>query len=231
MKQENSFLGYVLHRRPYRETSYLVDFFTLEQGCIRAVARGVKNSKSDKKSLLQPFQPLHVSFTGKGELQNLKRVESAGPTLMLVGKPMFCAMYLNELVTRLLPSGMASDSVFHAYQNALQAMYANEDMEWVLRQFEFCLFDELGVLPDFSTDAQSSEPLNENSHYVLIPEVGFTEFHPNMSKLQLFPGRILIALADGELTPQTKKVAKVLVRLLLAPLIGNKPLKSRELFS
>ncbi|MEC8417605.1 MAG: recombination protein O N-terminal domain-containing protein, partial [Pseudomonadota bacterium] len=43
--------AYVLHRRPYRETSYIVDFFTLEEGRISAVAKGVKNSKSDKKSL------------------------------------------------------------------------------------------------------------------------------------------------------------------------------------
>lgn len=231
MKSDNSYLGYVLHRRPYRETSYLVDFFTLELGCIRAVARGVKNSKSDKKSLLQPFQPLTASFAGKGELQSLRKVESAGPTLMLVGKPMFCAMYLNELIARLLPTGMASDSVFHAYQSALQLLLTGDDIEWVLRQFEFCLFDELGVLPDFSTDAQSGLPINEQCNYVLIPELGFTEYHSGMSKLQPFPGRMLMALANGETDVQTKKVAKVLVRLLLAPLIGNKPLKSRELFS
>ena len=43
--------AFVLHRRPYRETSYIVDFFTLQEGKISAVAKGVKNSKSDRKSL------------------------------------------------------------------------------------------------------------------------------------------------------------------------------------
>ena len=63
--------AFVLHRRPYRETSYIVDFFTLQEGKISAVAKGVKNSKSDRKSLLQPFQPLNVQLAGKSDLKNL----------------------------------------------------------------------------------------------------------------------------------------------------------------
>lgn len=61
--------AYVLHRRPYREASYIVDFFTLEEGRVSAVAKGVKNSKSDKKSLLQPFQHLRLQLSGKSELK------------------------------------------------------------------------------------------------------------------------------------------------------------------
>ena len=43
--------GFVLHRRSYRETSYLTDLFTLELGKVSAVARGVRGNKGDKKSL------------------------------------------------------------------------------------------------------------------------------------------------------------------------------------
>ena len=101
--------AYVLHRRPYRETSYIVDFFTLEEGRVSAVAKGVKNSKSDKKSLLQPFQHLRLQLSGKSELKNLRHVESVSPSINLVGTALFCAMYVNELTNRVMPAGLASD--------------------------------------------------------------------------------------------------------------------------
>ena len=111
--------AYVLHRRPYRETSYIVDFFTLEEGRVSAVAKGVKNSKSDKKSLLQPFQHLRLQLSGKSELKNLRHVESVSPSINLVGTALFCAMYVNELTNRVMPAGLASDGVHNAYENAL----------------------------------------------------------------------------------------------------------------
>ena len=77
--------GFLLHKRSYRETSYLTDLFTLELGKVSAVARGVRGNKSDKKSLLQSFQPLFLSVSGKHELRNLNQLESAGAMLNLVG--------------------------------------------------------------------------------------------------------------------------------------------------
>ena len=144
--------AYVLHRRPYRETSYIVDFFTLEEGRVSAVAKGVKNSKSDKKSLLQPFQHLRLQLSGKSELKNLRHVESVSPSINLVGTALFCAMYVNELTNRVMPARLASDGVHNAYENALLSLRDESDIEVTLRQFEFALLDEMGLLPDFTTD-------------------------------------------------------------------------------
>jgi DNA repair protein RecO (recombination protein O) len=84
--------GFLLHRRSYRETSYLTDLFTLELGKISAVARGVRGNKGDKKSLLQSFQLLLLSVSGRHELRNLNQLESAGPRLQLGGNQLFSAM-------------------------------------------------------------------------------------------------------------------------------------------
>ena len=146
--------AYVLHRRPYRETSYIVDFFSLEEGRISAVAKGVKNSKSDKKSLLQPFQHLRLQLSGKSDLKNLRHVESVAPSISLTGTALFCAMYVNELTNRIMPQGLASDGVYSAYEAALLALRDEADIEVTLRQLEFALLDEMGLLPDFTSDVE-----------------------------------------------------------------------------
>ena len=95
----NSWLNaYVLHRRPYRETSFIVDFFTLELGRVSAVARGVRSAKSDRRSLLQPFQALRVQLSGKSDLKNLTQLESNGALRMLTGNALYCALYVWTLM-------------------------------------------------------------------------------------------------------------------------------------
>lgn len=225
--------AFVLHRRAYRETSYIVDFFTLEQGKVSAVAKGVRNSKSDKKSLLQPFQALKLQLAGKSDLKNLRHVESTAPSINLVGTPLFCAMYLNELTNRIMPAGLASEAVFEAYEQALTALFNDDDIEITLRKFELSLLDEMGLLPDFTEDVEYEMPIEAEKHYVLQPEFGFCALPddvPNGYTRKGLPGSALLALAQGEFTPMSKRVAKVLCRDLLKPLIGDKPLKSRELF-
>nr|WP_283622862.1 DNA repair protein RecO [Alteromonas macleodii] len=225
--------AYVLHRRPYRETSYIVDFFTLEEGRVSAVAKGVKNSKSDKKSLLQPFQHLRLQLSGKSELKNLRHVESVSPSINLVGTALFCAMYVNELTNRVMPAGLASDGVHNAYENALLSLRDNSDIEVTLRQFEFALLDEMGLLPDFTTDVEYELPIEETGSYHFHIDAGFVRLPDDMAGprgMRGFPGQALLSLSQGEFTPLSKKVAKVLCRDLLKPLIGDKPLKSRELF-
>ena len=225
--------AYVLHRRPYRETSYIVDFFTLEEGRISAVAKGVKNSKSDKKSLLQPFQHLRLQLSGKSELKNLRHVESVSPSINLAGTALFCAMYVNELTNRIMPAGLASDGVYNAYENALLSLRDENDIEVTLRQFEFALLDEMGLLPDFTTDVEYEMPIVESGSYHFQMDAGFIRLPEDAAGargMRGLPGQALLSLSQGEFTPLSKKVAKVLCRDLLKPLIGDKPLKSRELF-
>lgn len=225
--------AFVLHRRPYRETSYIVDFFTLEEGKISAVAKGVKNSKSDRKSLLQPFQPLNVQLVGKSDLKNLRSVESAAAYLPLTKTPLFCAMYINEVTNRIMPPGLASEPLYQAYTQALQKLNAEDaesNIEATLRQFERALLEEMGLMPDFTYDVEWEEPIQPEYHYCLQAEHGFCRQVEGQGGGRSFPGQALIDLAEHVYTPLSKKVAKVLFRELLKTLLGDKPLKSRELF-
>ncbi|MEW9799008.1 DNA repair protein RecO [Alteromonas sp. CYL-A6] len=221
--------AFVLHRRPYRETSYLVDLFTRQAGKISVVAKGVRNSKSDKKSLLQPFQPLRVQCRGKSSLKNLSLVESHGRALMLTGNALFCGMYVNELTNRIMPPELVSEALFETYNATLTDLVSTSSIEISLREFEFAMLSDMGLMPDWTIDGQSGDAVEPGAFYQYISEVGVVRTQ-DVSLPHRIAGETLLALADGQWQEDTRRAAKLLSRAILAPLLGNKPLKSRALF-
>jgi DNA repair protein RecO (recombination protein O) len=219
----------VLHRRSYRETSYMMDFFTLENGIVRAIAKGVRGARSDRRSLLQPLQPLKIQLTGKTELKTLKQVEANGSALRLQGHGVFCAMYLNELINRVIPAGVECEDLYHAYLHSLEQLADTSRVEVVLREFEFALLTELGVMPDWSLDVGSGTAIEPGLHYQFIAEQGFTSGQSS-GRGFTYSGRDIIALGEQQWTNTSLRAAKQLCRHALHPFVGNKPLKSRELF-
>src|SRR5579864_2653859 len=95
--------AFVLHQYPWRETSRIVEIWSREHGRMGLVARGVRRPKSPYRGVLQPFMPLLMSWSQRGELGNLSAAEMAGPRPALRGRPLLAAYYLNELLLKLLP--------------------------------------------------------------------------------------------------------------------------------
>jgi len=224
--------AYVLHTRPYRDTSMLVDFITPQFGRITAVARGVRSRKSPKRNLLNPFTRLLISFQGKADLKLLTHFEAEGAHFSLVAKHLFSGFYLNELLVRLLPELDSHPAAYDLYEKSLQALTAQKDLEPVLREFELQLLVELGYGIDFTSDSQSGGFISKELNYCLDTQAGF---YPALSETPLnrqFSGRHIYAISQGELSDSdVKQTAKRITRELLKPLLGNKPLMSRELFS
>ena len=78
--------AFVLHARAWRETSLLLDVLSRDHGRIGLVARGVRSARSrTPRSLLQPFAPLQLGWSGRGELSTLNSAEAAGAALPLSG--------------------------------------------------------------------------------------------------------------------------------------------------
>ena len=75
--------GYVLHLRPYRETSAIAEILTLEHGRIGAVVRGLKKKRPNQS--LQPFQRYVLTWRGQRELVNLSAWEPDDRGLRLQG--------------------------------------------------------------------------------------------------------------------------------------------------
>lgn len=227
--------GFLLHRREYRETSYLCDFFSLELGKVSAIAKGVRGSKGDKKSLLQPFQPLLFSVSGKHELHNLNQLESWSGTLRLSGHHLFSAMYINELLNRLLPKEVSHPEIFDLYKHSLELLQDESPIEPSLRQFETSLLNDLGYGFDLQTVYDTGEYVESGGEYCLVLEQGIQKIDKQSSNSSImssnrFSGDALLQMSQQHWTVASLKCAKQINRMALSQLLGRKPLKSRELF-
>lgn len=227
--------AYVLHRRPFQNTSLLVDFFTYDYGLVRAVAKGARREKSRYRALLQLFQPLLVSVTGKGEVKTLTAVESNVSAINLRGERLFSGLYINELLSRLLQNQEEHTALYGNYQETLVALQGEQGIEPLLRRFELKLLAELGYAINLAEDCESHLPINPDGIYRFIPDVGFqTRSLSGSATLgnSEFMGSDLIALRNLDIeTSSSAQAAKRLLRLALAAHLGDKPLHSRTLFA
>lgn len=217
-------VAHVLHTRPYKETSALVDFFT-PQGRLRAVLRGARGRAG---SLARPFIPLELELRGKGELKTVARLDAAGQPLWLTGDALFSGLYLNELLQRMLPADDPQPELFEVYARTLAALAAGRPLEPLLRAFEWCLLRELGYGFALDVDIQG-RAIEATALYRLLPDTGLEPvagFQPGV-----FHGQQLLAMAEADWSqPGALSAAKRLMRQALAPHLGSRPLASRELF-
>lgn len=225
--------GFVIHSRPYRDTSLLLDLFTQDYGRIRAVAKGVRRSDKAGRGILQLFQPLTLQFYGKRDLLGLKQVDATGPAFRLLGKCLLSGLYLNELLVRTLTNSDGCLSLYQHYLMTLSVLSETVDPEPCLRAFEQCLLSSLGYGLSLSVDALSGETVAPDAYYFFEPDKGVT-FAPGAALQQAkyrFLGAHLLAIDAAAFNePAVRRDAKRLFRLALAPLLGHKPIKSRELF-
>ena len=224
---------FVLHSRPYRDTSAIVEIFTAEHGRLSAVARGVRRQgkKGGRSGLLQPFVPLLVSLSGRTELKTLGAVESAGPPLALGGESMFSGMYLNELLVRLLHRHDPHPELFAAYSDALRALAGAGAPDPVLRPFELFLLQELGYNLVLDVDGGTGAALAPQQRYRFHPEQGLVAVTGDVPRgVGTYPGADLLLLAKGDFEGTARTTAKRLLREVLRYHLGDAPLRSRELF-
>ena len=223
--------AYILHTRPYRDTSMLVDVITRDAGRIGLVVRGVRSRKTPKRNLLNPFTRLLISYQGKTDLKLLTHFEAESVPLSLNGNYLFSGFYLNELILRLLPEMDAHEDLFFFYERSLQELSQQKDLEPILRKFELQLLESLGYGVNFGLDAISGMPVSSATHYCLDPAQGFYCADENVPANFQFSGQHICAIAENDFSAtEVKQTAKRITRILLKPLLGSKPLMSRELF-
>ncbi|RRJ85150.1 DNA repair protein RecO [Aestuariirhabdus litorea] len=224
--------AFLIHARPYRETSLIADLFTEEQGRVSVLFKGVRGGRARHKGLLQPFGRLLVSWQGQRELKTATDVEAAATPIRLQGHYLFCALYVNELLQRLLQPQDPHPELFTLYTRLLQSLDEAADLEPTLRAFELQLLELMGYGLPLEAEAISGAALVAEGYYQYDPEAGFFSVLPGSGeRSQVYRGEMLLALARGELhSPEQRLAAKRLMRHALAHLLGGRPLRSRELF-
>lgn len=165
--------AHVLHRRPFRETSVIVELLTRDHGRVSGVVRGARGAGRRARPI-EPFSEVVVAWRGRGELVNILRHESVA-VRRLSGERLFAGLYVNELLVRLLDRADPAGALFHRYADALSALADGDDTAGVLRCFERSLLDELGYGLAFDIDIRNGRPIDRRLRYDVVVGEGFRE--------------------------------------------------------
>lgn len=222
--------AYVIHTKPFRDTSLLVDCYTQQFGRIALIAKGARSNKSHQRSLLQPFHLLSISWQGRGSLKTLIGAESLGLHCTLEKHFLYSGLYINELFLHLLATEDTSETLFERYHELLVQLDNKEPLEPTLRKFEFDFLQELGYGIDFFNNAYTGEPLEPHKRYTYILGQGFIEAEKDSKALHI-SGALIKRMAENNFeNKEALKPAKYLTRLSIDALLEGKSLKSREFF-
>lgn len=226
--------AYVLHHRPYRDSSLLLEMFTPEYGRVGLVARGARAAKSRLHGVLQPFQPLLVSWVGRGELATLCGAEAHGMTQRLNGRSLISGFYLNELLLRLLTRHDAHPALFDIYRETLHRI--SDEEQRALRIFEKHVLKEIGYALVLDHEAEKGAPIEPDKMYTYRLERGPVLYPALCPAVEgqgvgmVLRGASLLSLMHEELRDeQALREIKPLMRAALALYLGGKPLQSRAL--
>lgn len=197
------------------------------------VARRVRGKRSSLQSMLQPFRPLLVSWRGRGPLYSLQQVEPNGAMLQLTGINLISGFYANELLVRLLHHEENYPALYATYQLLLQQLAdrcEGNELQWLLRQFELRLLNELGYGLNLQYEAEQGQEILPQQRYHYLPDQGALSWRGEDFPGVVVHGATLLGLAKGEIEgAQARGESKRLIRAILTGLLGGKPLHSREL--
>lgn len=218
--------GYLLHHRPYRDTSRILEVFTREHGRLTLFARGVRGPRSKLAPILQPFRALLLSWSGRGESPQLTGAEAAGESLPLPSGALMSGFYLNELLLKLTTRHDPHPDLFDDYHRTLEALKAGEPLERTLRLFEKRLLESLGYGLALGTEAASGRAVAEATYYHFRPAAGLV---PTVAEAPgSVSGRSLLSLEREELgTPEALEDARRVLRAALEQCLEGRELVTR----
>lgn len=223
--------AYVLHARAFRETSLILEVLSRDYGRAAMVARGAKGPKSKWRNLLQPFRPLLISWNARGELGTLTAADQVAAPPGLHQEALYCGLYLNEVLLRLLHRNDPHPEVFERYRVVLSGLASEESTQALLRVFEKHLLDSIGYGLILDHEFQTGEALCDEAWYEYQPDRGPRRIASNTEpNRRMISGKSLRALQEEIFDDESLQQLKSTMRGVMRHHLGEKPLKSFELF-
>jgi DNA repair protein RecO (recombination protein O) len=218
--------GYVLHHRPYRDTSRILDVITREHGRLSLFARGVRGPKAKLAAVLQPFRLLLLSWSGRGEAAQLIGAENGGGEVGLPSRSLMSGFYLNELLLKLTTRHDPLPALFDAYHDAVSALRVSAPVDRALRLFEKHLLETTGYGLELATETQNGRSIEGTAYYQFRPSHGLC------LSVADAPGAIagssVLALASGELDDRRSlEDSRRILQTALGELLEGRELATR----
>jgi DNA repair protein RecO (recombination protein O) len=224
--------AYVLHHRPYRDTSRILELFTRDYGRVSVFARGARSARKSGTaltSILQPFNRLLISWSGKGEAGQLTAAEFDGAVSILPPDRLVSGFYLNELLLKLFARHDSHPEVFSLYGATLDALKVDAEGVRPLRLFEKRLLDALGYGLALEREVDADRPLDARYAYRYRPDRGAMRLDGVAEGVDIFSGRTLLAVAREDFSdPAVCAEARVLLRAALDLCLDGKELRTRQ---
>ncbi len=220
--------AFILHHRPFRDSSQILDIISREHGKLSLVARGSRGAKSRLRGILRPFMPLSMSWFLKSDLGTLTGAEVNGAPLSLSGDALLSGYYVNELVLHFLHRHDPQPDIFDLYAHTIQSLAAAESIAACLRHFEIDLLRQIGYALNFDHESASRQALQADQNYEYRIEQGPVTVNKTEGSL-VFSGSQLTAIGAQEFDdPDTLRAASRLMREVISFHLGGKELKSRK---
>lgn len=222
--------AWILHHRPFRDTSQILDILSRAHGRLAVVAKGSRGAKSRLRGILRPFLPLRLSWVIRADLGTLTGAELNGAPLSLSGEALISGYYVNELILKLTHRHDPQPEIFKAYGSTIERLVGATDVTPWLRQFEMELLRMLGYALNLDHDTHSRESLVPGQRYEYRAGHGPVPIgdHRRNGPL-IFTGAELVAIGKQQFTDRAvlNKAGKLLKHVIAYHLDGIE-LKSRK---
>lgn len=220
--------AFVLHHRPFRDSSQILDLLTQDHGKIAVVARGSRGSRSRLAGVLRPFLPLKVSWVAKSDLGTLTGAEATGAPSGLRGDALLSAYYVNELVLHFLHRHDPQPEIYDLYSQAIQGLCGANNVAACLREFELEFLSLLGYAINLDREAGTHDPVVPERNYDYRVEEGPVPVDRTEGSM-VFSGTVLLAIAAGRFDDaDVLRAANRLLREVVGFHLGGKELQSRK---
>lgn len=225
--------AYVLHHRPYRDTSRIVELLTRDHGRLTVFARGVRGSKSGWAAALQSFQPLLVSWSGKGDAGQLTGAELVGEPRALIASRLMSGFYINELLLKLLHQHDPHPEIHHLYEQTISSLNTAADQLITLRLFEKHLLHALGFGLLLDAETLNGTAVQPACCYRYVVESGPVKMDAEADASKgVYHGAALLALSRDDLSdPQHCQAVRYLLRAALDRALEGRTLQSRVIMT
>jgi DNA repair protein RecO (recombination protein O) len=219
----------ILHVRPWRETSLLVEALSRDHGRIGLVARGVRGGKKHvQRAALHPLQHVRLDYRPGGELASLHQTEAIDAAPRLDGERALAGLYVHELVLRLLPRQDPHPELYLRLLELREQLAGTPRLAWELRRFERDLLDLLGFCPRLDEDGEG-RALEPDARYRLDAEHGLQAVAGGRNADAL-SGADWLAYAQDRCPPEAALPAlRRAMREAIAAHLGGRGLSSWEL--
>ena len=156
------------------EADRIITLLTLEDGKIRAIAKGVRRPRSRIGGSVEPFAELDLVLARGRTLDVITQVSVAHAWLRLRDRleSTATAWYVGELADRAVEERAGAHPVYGLLRRACQLLDDGMAPGRVARWFESGLADALGVRPELDRCVECHRVLEEHDTFRWVPALG-----------------------------------------------------------